>query len=143
MCMNTETVEPVPSNCPLAPTNVPEPSLAKRWAMSLAESIDALRLVPRLIIIGYGFLVGVLVIWFMGIDTAVQMNCDAGLIKILLDAGQDLEVAKDLACSVANMVGGPTTAQTTFVTTIIGLATPLFAFYATTGKKWGEKKDKA
>lgn len=110
---------------------------AKNWTLAIAESIDAIRLVPRIIVGAYGYLMINLYLWFTHIPTVMQEKCDPTLMQILLDHGKSLEMAKDLACYVVDVVGGPTTAQTTFVTIIIGLATPLFAFYVTTGRKWG------
>jgi hypothetical protein len=143
MYMNTETTEPVPSNCPLAPKNVPQPSLAKRWALSLAESIDALRIIPRLVLIGYSVMLAYMVVWYMSIETVIKTECNAALVQIMLDKNLDLEKAQELACTVADMVGGPTTAQTALVTALISLAAPLFGFYATTSKKWAAKKEES
>jgi len=137
--MDTENAPP---NCPLADKNLPEPSKVKRWLLSLAETIDALRLIPRMVLGGYSFLLGYMVIWYMGIETVVKTECNAALIQIMLDKGLDMEKAEALACTVADMVGGPTTAQTALVTAITALAAPIFGFYATTSKKWGSDEKK-
>ena len=47
-----------------------------------------------------------------------------------------LEQATELACKYADMIGGPTAAQSAFVTTIIGLSTGIFGLYTTTGRRW-------
>lgn len=107
----------------------------------VAEIFDAYRVVPRAILAMYGVLVYKLYTWIITLGTVVKTQCDAALIKILLDSGVDIAQAQEIACTVAEVVGGPTTAQTAFVTTVIGLATPLFAFYANTGKVWGKKED--
>ena len=131
--MDTETA---PANCPLANKNSPEPSKTKRWLLSLAETLDALRVIPRLVLAGYSFLLGYMVLWYMGIETIIKTECNAALIQIMLDKGLDMERAEALACTVADMDGGPTTAQTALVTAITALAAPIFGFYATTSKKW-------
>lgn len=138
--METETPPP---NCPLALKTTTKPSRAKRLALSIAETIDALRLIPRLVLVGYSSLLACMVFWYMEIATVVKTECNAALIQILLDKNMDLEKAQQLACTVADMVGGPTTAQTALVTAVVGLAAPIFGFYATTSKKWGngEKKE--
>jgi len=110
--------------------------------MSIAELIDVFRIVPRFILTVYGILIYKLYTWYASIETTVQTTCDATLTKILLDHGQTIAEAQLLACHVVDHVGGPTTAQTAFVTTVIGLSTPLFAFYTNTGKKWGKGEDK-
>lgn len=109
--------------------------------LGYAEMIDAYRMVPRLFITLYGVLVYKLYTWYTSIETVVQQTCDAALIKILIEGGESIIVAQQLACQISDVIGGPTTAQTTFVTTVIGLATPLFAFYANTGRKWGSKSE--
>jgi len=131
-----------PSNCPLAPKKTSEPSRAKKWIMSFAESVDVLRLIPRLVLIGYSALLTYMVFWYMGIGTVVKTECNAALIQILLDKDLDLGKAQELACTIADMVGGPTIAQTALVTAVVGLAAPIFGFYATTGKKWGNNEKK-
>ena len=114
-------------------------SAKEKW-LTVAEVIDGYRVVPRLFLALYGVLVYNLYTWFTSIETAAQQACDAALIKILLDHGEKLEAAQALACSVSGVTGGPTTEQAAFVTAIIGLATGVFGFYASTGKKWGGDK---
>ena len=128
----------IPLNCPMAKQLSIPPSKLKKAIMTFAETVDGLRLVPRLILIGYSYMVFKLYVWYTSMETVVQTKCDATLIQILLENGNTLIKAQDLACTVVDVVGGPTSAQTAFVTILIGLATPLFAFYATTGKKWGK-----
>ena len=115
-------------------------SLIKTALLSTAELIDAFRVVPRFILTLYGILVYRLYVWYASIETTIQTKCDATLTQILLDHGQTIAEAQMLACYVADHVGGPTTAQTAFVTTVIGLATPLFAFYTNTGRSWTKSK---
>ncbi len=116
--------------------------LIKVALLSIAELIDAFRIVPRFILTLYGILIYRLYMWYSAIETTVQTKCDATMTQILLDHGQSIAEAQLMACYVVDHVGGPTMAQTAFVTTVIGLGTPLFAFYANTGKKWGANKDK-
>jgi len=58
------------------------------------------------------------------------------MLKLLLDSKIDLEQAKALACSIVDVVGGPTAAQSAFVTTITGLSAGIFGLYTATGRKW-------
>lgn len=102
----------------------------------LAESFDAWRVIPRMMLIAYGYLVFNLYIWYKNIPTYVQEKCDANIITQLLAEGMSKTEIKQFACTVADVVGGPTTAQSTFVTTIIGLSTGIFGLYTTTGRKW-------
>jgi hypothetical protein len=105
-------------------------------SLAIAESFDAWRIIPRTILILYSTLVFNLYMWYRSIPTYIQEQCEAGVLKILLDSGLTLEEAKTVACSVIDIVGGPTMAQSTFVTTIIGLSTGIFGLYVATGRRW-------
>lgn len=108
----------------------------KTWALTLAESFDAWRVVPRTMLIAYGYLVWSLYVWYKSIPIYVQTKCDGAVLQILLDQKVKLAQAQELACNIVGTVGGPTSEQTMFVTTIIGLSTGIFALYTTTGRKW-------
>lgn len=64
-----------------------------------AEIIDAFRVVPRLLLAGYGYLVWHVSAWFMALPD-------------------------------------PNTQHTFFVSTVIGIAAPITAFYLSSGRKW-------
>ena len=102
----------------------------------LAEAFDAWRVIPRLMLLAYGYLVFNLYIWYKNIPTYVQEKCESGIVDLLLAKGMSYSEIKQFACTVVDVVGGPTTAQSTFVTTIIGLSTGIFGLYTTTGRKW-------
>ena len=101
-----------------------------------AEAFDAWRVIPRLMLMAYGYLVFNLYLWYKNIPTYVQEKCDAGILSELLAKGKSMTEIKQYACTVVDVVGGPTAAQSTFVTTIIGLSTGIFGLYTTTGRKW-------
>ena len=105
-------------------------------SLTIAESIDAWRVIPRAILILYGTLVFNLYTWFRSIPTYVQEQCNNVLLSEYLNSGLTLEDAKTVACQVIDVVGGPTAAQSAFVTTIIGLSTGIFGLYVATGRKW-------
>jgi len=108
----------------------------RKISLQLAEAVDAWRLVPRLILVCYAWLVHELYLWYTKIPTYVQEKCDAAVIQLFVDAGMELAKAQQLACTVIDVVGGPTAAQSAFVTTIIGLSTGIFGLYASTGRRW-------
>jgi hypothetical protein len=110
----------------------------KKLSLTLAESIDAWRIVPRIILIAYGYLVWSLYMWYKSIPVYPQMHCDSAVLQVIMEKGIKFAQAADIACSYAGTVGGPTTEQTMFVTTIVGLSTGIFALYATTGRKWSK-----
>ena len=113
----------------------------EKW-LEIAEIIDAFITVPRLLVSLYGIMVYSLFVWFTSMKTVVQTTCDAAVIEVILQSGKSLEEAQAVACTVSSMVGGPTTAQSAFVTAIIGLSTAVFAFYVNTGRAWVGKPDK-
>lgn len=108
----------------------------RRISLTIAESIDAWRLVPRAMLLGYGILVIHMYLWYRSIPVYPLTKCDIGVLKILIDGGMAVDNAKTYACSVTEVVGGPTAAQTALVTTIIGLSTAIFGLYAGSGRKW-------
>lgn len=112
----------------------------RKLSLHLAEAVDAWRVVPRMILVCYAWLVNQLYLWYTKIPTYVQEKCDAAVLQMFTEAGMELEKAQNLACTVIDVVGGPTPAQSAFVTTIIGLSTGIFGLYASTGRKW-DKSD--
>lgn len=84
----------------------------------------------------YSALVLNLYLWFKSIPTFVQEKCDAAILKTMLEAGVSLEEAKLIACTIVDVVGGPTAAQSAFVTTITGLSAGIFGLYTATGRRW-------
>lgn len=108
----------------------------RKLSLQLAEAVDAWRVVPRLILVCYAWLVNELYLWYTKIPTYVQEKCDAVVIQLFTEAGMTLDKAQQLACTVVDVVGGPTAAQSAFVTTIIGLSTGIFGLYASTGRRW-------
>jgi hypothetical protein len=109
----------------------------KTWFLHAAEIIDAFRLVPRLIVTMYGLLIYNLYTWFVELRTVVKTQCDAVLVQALVNKGLDIAQVQQIACSAVDIVGGPTAAQAAFITTVVGLATPMFMFYTNSGRKWG------
>jgi hypothetical protein len=114
----------------------------KYWMLTLAESFDAWRVVPRFILICYGYLVWSLYSWYKSIAVYTQTQCDGVVLKVLLDEGVAFETARQMACNIVGTIGGPTGEQTMFVTTIIGLAAAIFGLYTGTGRRW-QKEDSA
>lgn len=108
----------------------------RKISLVIAESFDAWRIVPRLMLVAYGALVINLYTWYKSIPTFVQQKCDAAVLKIFIDGGMTVHDAQNLACTIVDVVGGPTPAQSAFVTTIIGLSTGIFGLYTATGKRW-------
>ena len=71
----------------------------KEHLLTIAEIIDTFRIIPRLFLVLYGILVYNLYHWFTNIETFVQQKCDAALLRVLLDHGEKLDFAQQLALS--------------------------------------------
>jgi len=104
--------------------------------LKTAEIFDAWRVIPRIVLVLYSSLVFSLYLWYRSIPTFIKEECDNELVEILLSKSIELTEAQSVACTVVDIVGGPTMAQSTFVTTIIGLSTGIFGLYVATGRKW-------
>lgn len=112
----------------------------KKIILDIAETFDAWRVVPRMAMLAYGILVYRLYSWLTGIETYVQTQCDSNVLESLINSGVSLADAQAIACTVVAVVGGPTGAQTTFVTTIVGLSAAVFGLYTSTGRRWGRNE---
>lgn len=108
----------------------------RSFSLVFAESFDAWRIIPRLMLIAYAFFVSNIYVWYKTIPTYVQEKCDAAVLQIFIDHKMDVDEAKKLSCTVENVVGGPTSSQTLFVTTVVGLTSIIFGFYTNSGRRW-------
>lgn len=108
----------------------------RKFSLLAAESVDSWRVFPRIMIAAYGYLVVNLYQWFVSIPTYIQYKCDPTILQLLLSKGVVLSQAKETACYIIGSVGGPTMAQSAFVTTVIGLSTAVFGLYTSTGRRW-------
>ena len=106
--------------------------------MIAAEAFDAWRVVPRLILIAYGWMVWMVSSWYMAIPSANEIQCQADVLRTLLENGTAVDQAKQIACSVVETIGGPTSEQTMFVSIVTGLSSVVIGLYLNTGKsaKW-------
>ena len=74
--------------------------------------------------------------WYKTIPTYVKETCDVAVLQTLVINKIPIELARKSACTVVDVVGGPTGNQTTLVTTIIGLSSLVFGLYTNSGRKW-------
>jgi len=99
----------------------------RKFYLIVGEWIDAWRIIPRLIVAGYGYLVYVVVNWYMGLQPYILENCTSTTI-------------------VDCIIHAPTNQHTALITAVVSMAVGIFGFYASSGRKWSdmqiEKKDK-
>lgn len=112
------------------------------FILDFAKAFDSLRIIPRILLFMYGLLVYNMYNWYKSIPLVEETSCDNSILQTLIDAGMDPAQATEMACTVVSVVGGPTTAQTSFVTIIVGLATAVIGLYLNSGPKWNFTKSK-
>ena len=85
--------------------------------LSVAELIDAWRVVPRLLVGGYSWLVYKVAVWYMNLHPRMIEGCVSDNIKDCI-------------------FEAPTTQHAVLITAVVGVSAAIFAFYTNTGKKW-------
>jgi len=89
----------------------------RRFYLSVAEATDAWRIVPRLLVTGYGVLLYKVVWWYAGLEPYILEGCVS-------------EVVKDC------IVEAPSTQHAALVTAVVGVAAAFFGLYTSSGQKW-------
>ena len=89
----------------------------RKGHLAVAEWIDAWRLIPRVLVGIYVWLVYKVVAWYMALEPKMIEGCVS-------------ETALDCVYSA------PTTAHAALVTAVIGISAAIFGLYTTSGKKW-------
>lgn len=113
----------------------------KSWvikSLQLAEVIDALRLVPRLIMAMYAMGLYWIVKWYIDYELQYKTTCDSATLNVLLREDVPIVEAQAIACSVTEVIGHPN-GYTALVSTMVGVAAVVFGLYANSGRKWDGK----
>lgn len=101
----------------------------------MLQWIDKHKVLVRLCLIGYLVTAGLILNWYTSFELQYETRCDAQVLKVVLDSGEDLMTARATACSVVNVVGPPA-GHITLVTTIVAAGSGLLGFYSNMiGKK--------
>ena len=90
----------------------------RKGHLAIAEWIDAWRVIPRLLVAGYGYLVWMVVHWYMNLKPALIDKCDVELL------GQ--------TC----ITEAPSTQHAALVTAVVGMAAVVIGLYVNSGRKW-------
>lgn len=89
----------------------------RKAQLAVAEMVDAWRVVPRLLVAGYSYLIYIVVKWYMTLEPKMIEGCVSNVVKdCIYDA--------------------PTTQHAALVTTLVGISAAVFALYTNSGKKW-------
>ena len=109
----------------------------REWSLALAESFDAWRVTPRLLVGAYCYLVGLVVVKFLKFSTIPKVQCDSATLQVLLSQHIDLASASNVACRVVDTLGPPNS-YTIIVSALLGVAAIVFGVYTNTGKDWSK-----
>lgn len=116
------------------------PSLThiRKVSLVFAEAFDAWRVVPRAILVAYGWMVWMVSTWYMSIPSANETQCQADVLTAMMDRGVPVEQVRSMACTIVETIGGPTSEQTMFVSIVTGLSSVVIGLYLNSGKtsKW-------
>jgi len=96
--------------------------------LSIAEGLDAWRVVPRVLVALYCYMLYKIIEWYMTLEPHIIDNC----------------VSQAVTDCIAQ---APTTQHAALVTAVVGISAAVFGLYTTSGKKWNgftfwKKKDK-
>lgn len=105
------------------------------WSKRLGEILDQLRIIPRVIIIGYICSVGLALDWYFDFDVRYVQQCDAGVMQVVLkEAPGEIELAKSIACTDKDVIAQPN-GYTALMATLVGAGAGIFGFYVNSGKR--------
>lgn len=90
----------------------------RRRHLAIAEFVDAWRIIPRLLVAGYIWLLVKIVMWYMDKEPYILEGCDVTTL------GKEC------------LVQAPSTQHAALVTAIVGIAAAIFGLYSGTGRKW-------
>lgn len=90
----------------------------RKLHMSMAEFIDAWRIIPRAVVILYGIGMWKIAEWYMSLEPYLIKDCNVELLKE--------------KC----IVEAPTTEHMALVTAVLAVAAAVFGLYTNSGKKW-------
>lgn len=107
----------------------------------LAKLLDMFRIFPRAVLIVYTVGLIISVNWYISFEEVPEIRCDAAVMQVVLDKGEDMKTAELLACRQVDVIGRPV-GYTALITTMFGAGAVFFGFYTNSGWKWSiEKKE--
>ena len=97
------------------------PPTIKQRILTVAELFDAWRVYPRLMVVGYAYLLCTIIVWYMSLEPYIMDNC----------------ISEDITKCI---VEAPTTQHAALVTAVVGIAAALFGLYTSSGRKWKDNE---
>lgn len=90
----------------------------RKTYLAVAELSDAWRIIPRLLVAGYAYLVYMVISWYITLKPTIIDGCDITLLKQVC------------------ITEAPTTQHTSLVSVVMGVAAIVFTMYTNSGRKW-------
>ena len=90
----------------------------RKGHMAVAEWVDAWRIVPRALVMGYAYMLWIVVQWYMNLKPEILEGCNVELLK---------EVC---------VIQAPTTAHSIVLSAVVGVAAAVFGLYSNSGRSW-------
>jgi hypothetical protein len=90
----------------------------RKFHMAFAEWVDAWRIIPRIVLLAYGYMTWDIITWYQELKPYMMKDCD---VKTLGEA-----------C----IVSAPSTEHMALVTAVIAVAAAVIGLYTGSGKKW-------
>lgn len=100
-----------------------------------AEIVDAWRVVPRVVLSAYAYLVGYMIIFILKYENVEKIQCDDKVLDVMLKNGHSIVEAQEAACRVVDIIGPPTS-WITLVSVIVGASAAVFGLYSSGRKDW-------
>jgi len=89
----------------------------RQMHLAIAEALDAWRIVPRVLVGLYCYMLYTVINWYMALEPHILRGCTS---QTIIDC----------------IVQAPTTQHAALVTAIVGISAAVFGLYSSTGKKW-------
>ena len=89
----------------------------RRIHLAVAEWVDAWRVIPRILIAAYSYLVWFTITWYMALKPYMLEDC----------------IVQDMANCI---IAAPSTQHAALVTAVVGVSAAVFGLYSNSGKKW-------
>lgn len=91
--------------------------IVRKSYLAFAEALDAFRVVPRILLVAYGYLVYFTVDWFVKLEPYMLEGCKV----------------EDMSQCI---VQAPTTQHAALVSVVVGAAAVVIGLYQNSGRKW-------
>lgn len=96
----------------------------RRRHLAFAEAVDAWRLMPRALVVAYGYLLVKVISWYMSLEPHLPKEVLSRVAELSPEQIQML------------LIAAPTTQHAVLVTAVVGIAAAIFGLYSNSGKKW-------